>query len=257
MALIAMAVYDTKENNRTQFTAATLDTLERTVDWNRHRLIVVDNGSCPETKELLLHHPIVTIQPITLQKNIGTAKAINRAWSRRQDGENVVKMDNDVHIKQRGWADVMEEAIARDPAIGIIGLKRKDLAESPLATHEWYISTLHMVPHAPGQLWIVVEKVNHVFGTCQMYSSKLIEEIGFLYQMDGLYGFDDALASLRANLSGFSTVFLHGFEIDHLDPGGTDYTKWKANYAGQMMDKYHRVAQEYRDETRPLYYPGP
>jgi GT2 family glycosyltransferase len=133
MALIAMAVYDTKANNRNGFTVQTLRSLEGSVNWNKHRLIVIDNGSCVHTKSILTKHSgwYFPFETITLPENIGTARAINKAWRVRNPGEHCIKMDNDVVIHQAGWLDTLEECIARDPTIGIIGLKRKDLFEDP------------------------------------------------------------------------------------------------------------------------------
>jgi hypothetical protein len=74
-----------------------------------------------------------------------------------------------------------------------------------------------------------------------MYSSKLLEKIGYLYQLGGLYGFDDALASVRAHVAGFSTVFLPHIDIDHIDPGTTEYQQWKESYAGERMDAFNRM----------------
>jgi len=114
-----------------------------------------------------------------------------------------------------------------------------------------------MLPHQAGQRWLVVEEVLHVMGTCQAYSSKLLDQIGFLYQMQdekNLYGFDDSLASLRSRLAGFKNVFLHGFEIDHIDPGNNPFITWKQKSAGKWMRRYNEVVQEYQNGTRSLYY---
>jgi len=135
-------------------------------------------------------------------------------------------MDNDVFFYQAGWADWIEDVFDRDPKIGICGLKRKDLPESPWNDKPEYKSTIRMLPHELGQRWLVVERVKHVIGTCQGYSSALLDKIGYLTQ-PSLYGFDDSLAAVRAKVAGFESVFLHGFEIDHLDPGGDAYCEWK------------------------------
>jgi GT2 family glycosyltransferase len=161
-------------------------------------------------------------------------------------------MDNDVLIYQPNWVDLLCEVVQRDPSLGVVGLKRKDLAESPLSDVPFYKSSLRMLPHEPGQRWLVVEEVLHVMGTCQLYSSALLDKIGYLLQ-PGVYGFDDALSSLRAHLTGFKTVFLHGVEIDHIDPGGTRYTAWKAEYAEQQMAAYGKLAQEFKDKKRSVY----
>jgi GT2 family glycosyltransferase len=250
MALIAMAVWDTVENGRTELTIRTLEHLQLQI--GGHRLVVVDNGSCEETGDYLRDLSRSGVQVITLPENIGTARAINKAWALRRADEPVVKMDNDVLIYSPDWLDRLCEVVRRDATIGIVGLKRKDLAESPLSEVAYYRSTLRMLPHQPGERWLVVEEVLHVMGTCQLYSARLLSQIGFLAQ-PGVYGFDDALASLRAHISGFKTVFLHGVEIDHIDPGGTDYTAWKAGYAAKMMAAYNKLAQEFKSGTRAVY----
>lgn len=94
--LIAMAVYDTVENKRTKMTQATCQSLVNTVDWDRHRLIMVDNGSCDETQDLysILKYEIPDLKVIWNGTNLGTAMAINKAWkhrrsrrARRKDGQ--------------------------------------------------------------------------------------------------------------------------------------------------------------------------
>jgi len=258
--LLAMAVFDNVENGRTWMTEDTLFSLARTVDWDKHRLIISDNGSCDETLELYGEMkdelPFVVIYN---GRNLGTANAINLAWRDRRPGENAVKMDNDCVIYQAGWADWMEDVFQRDPSIGICGLKRKDLAECPWSKEEWSRSTIRMLPHEAGQRWIVVEEVVHVMGTCVAFNSALLEKIGYLYQMQdegNLYGFDDSLAAVRSRIAGFKNVFLCGFEISHIDSGATLYQQWKQRNAGEWMRRFNEVVREYQGGKRDLYYGG-
>jgi len=262
--LLAMAVFDTDDNGRTELTERTLESLGNTVNFERHRLFISDNGSCPATHDLYDryadHFPFTVLK---LGENKGTAVAINTAWRHRKRGEHAVKMDNDVVIHERDWADMMELVFEKDPYIGICGLKRKDIWESTEDPHpngDWYRSSIHMLPHERGERWIIVEQVNHVIGTCQAYSSLLLSKIGYLYQMQdrgNKYGFDDSLAAYRATVAGFKCVFLPGIHIDHVDPGGTEFTDWKHRQAGEFMQLYHRVRDEYLSRTRDIYYGGP
>lgn len=253
--LIAMAVYDTIENMRTEMTRKTLLSLVQTVDWDKHRLFISDNGSCAAT--LALYEEIAGVLSFTLicnGRNIGTAKAVNEGWKFRRPGEHAVKMDNDVMIYQHGWCDWMEDVFERDPTIGICGLKRRDLAESPFADGDMK-SQVYMLPHERGQRWLVVEEVNHVMGTCQAYSSALLDEIGFLVQ-PGIYGFDDSLSAVRARLAGFKSVFLHGFEIDHIDPGGDAFCRWKVRQADLDFPAYNTMVALYEAGVKDIYYDG-
>ena len=250
MTLIAIAVYDTIENGRTKYTQATLSSLKETVDLDKHRVIIVDNASCEATKEYL-NECSTWAKIITNDTNLGTAKAINKAWALRAKGEHLIKMDNDVDIFSFDWVEEMEEAIERDPTIGILGLKRKDLMENPFR-NDAFKSTLRMLPHTKGQRWILVEDVHHVMGTCTMFNHRLVDKIGGLSQMDGVYGFDDTLASLRAKLAGFKLSFLPHIEIEHIDTGGDAYTEWKRKYAGERMQVFEKEKQMLINGTKSI-----
>jgi GT2 family glycosyltransferase len=233
MSLISIASWVTQTNNRLWMLKETLQSLAKTVDFNRHRLFVIDNGSTEET--LRYYEEAGSILPFTLIKlpeNIGTARAINKAWLYRNPGEHALKMDSDIVIEESGWLDKLEECVQRDEKIGIIGLKRMDCIEAPW-TEGWYHSDLHMLPQVPGTRWLVVEKASHIIGACQLYNSKLLDKIGFLYQQGALYGLDDSIAAARCSASGFYSCFYPHYTIHHIDPGDTDYQKWKEQYAAK------------------------
>ncbi|MDY7078023.1 MAG: glycosyltransferase [Chloroflexota bacterium] len=242
--LISMAVYSTESNGRAWMTVKTLDSLARTVDWERHRLVVIDNGSCKKVFEYYRRfEKIFPFYLIVSERNVGTARAVNKGWALREPGEHCVKMDDDVVFHQPEWADWIEDVFERDPQIGICGLKRNDLDESPFAEGSMQ-STLRMLPHEKGQRWLVVEEVESVIGTCQGYSSALLDVIGYLTQ-PGVYGFDDSLSAVRAKVCGFKSAFLCGFEIDHIDPGGTPYTTWKRQVADTYFPDFRTKALLY------------
>jgi hypothetical protein len=72
--------------------------------------------------------------------------------------------------------------------------------------------------------------------------------------MDGLYGFDDSLMCVRSSKAGYTNCFMHGIEIDHIDPGGTEYTDWKNKYAHEMIGKYAEVERMYNNGSKSIYY---
>ena len=248
-----MAVYDTAENKRTEYTERTLQSLLKTVDFTRHRLFIVDNDSCRETQDLYNRYDFSFITIIKLEENTGTAEAINRAWKQRRPGEHCIKIDNDVEIHHRGWVEEMEEAIAREPLLGQIGLKRKDCWEHPAHENGELRSSLIMLPHTPGERWIVVEKAKHIIGTCVMHSSALLDKVGYLYQ-PGLYGYDDVLMSWRSYLAGFFSAFLPHINIDHIDDGTTPFQGWKERHAGQYSKVVSDLVDEYISGTKSIYY---
>ncbi len=119
--LIAMAVHDTDENQRTELTERVLNSLYNQDIFTDHDFWVVDNNSCQATKDILASWAEDGyINLITNEQNIGTAEAVNLAWKHRTIGQHCVKMDNDVTINYLDWVKEMAEAIQREARIGIV-----------------------------------------------------------------------------------------------------------------------------------------
>lgn len=258
-----MAVYSTEDNGRIEYTKRTLLSLLETVDFKTNRLFISDNGSSDETHSFYKTfrndfeqlYPAKNLTIAYNNENLGTAKAINIGLYTRNQHEYFIKIDDDCIINQKGWVEEMEYAMSKDETIGILGLKRKDLAEHPDSDIEFYKSQLRMLPHSAGEPWVVVEECQHIMGTCQMLSPRLIDKVGFFLQPTK-YGFDDSLLSLRSYLAGFNNCFLPNISIDHIDNGGTEYTTWKQEQAGKDMEAYSRMVDEYKMGIRPVYYDG-
>lgn len=261
-SLITMAVHDTEDNDRTWMTRHTLMSLGTTVDFGKHTLMISDNGSCEATRSVYQEHANIISYIEWNGENIGTANALNKLWRHKQPYHRcVVKIDNDVEIQRAGWLDLFEMVFEKDPDIAIVGLKRFDLDEWPDNPRSFYRSRLRHLPHKLGEPWLIVEECEHIMGTCQAYRAALVgddTQFGYLWQ-PGPYGLDDSLASVRMHQLGYTTVFLHAsVPILHVDPGGTDYIRWKQDEAGKYIlgGEYDRVVKEYRSGDRPLYYDG-
>ncbi len=250
-----MAVHDTEENNRSEYTHRTLACIARTVAFSKHRLIIINNNSCVESERIIESFcHIEGVSVIHNTENIGTAAAINQAWEQRIPGEHCIKIDNDVVIHSRGWVEEMEEVLRRDSSIGQVGLKRKDCWENVNHINPDYKSTLIQLPHEPGETWVVVERAKHIMGTCVMHNAALIDKIGGLWQ-PGIYGYDDVDYSWRCNLSGFISVFLPHINIDHIDNGGTPYQSWKEKHAGQYSKQMSDIVDGYISGEISMYKP--
>jgi GT2 family glycosyltransferase len=254
-----MAVFDEEGSGRTGLTERTFQSLLDTVDFRRHRIFVIDNASCNDTQMVIMEFGklVDDIQfgnftLIANRENIGTAKAINQGWKERKPGENCIKIDNDVVINSANWIEEMQDAILRNAKIGIIGLKRKDLMECTSYPDPNFRSVLIQLPHKPGERWVIIEQARGIMGTCQMVSAALLDRIGYLHQ-PSKYGFDDSLFSRRSELAGFINCFLPHIDIDHIDPGGTEYTEWKRQAAAEFMGAAQQLNADYISGKRPIY----
>lgn len=260
MALIAMAVYSTEENQKDDCLLRTLQSLKQTIDTRKHRLILSVNAYTDATLEIINDFEEKGVDGYELiseviynDSNIGTAEAINKVFKLRKPNENCIKMDDDVLIYSENWIEEMEEAIRRDLSIGIIGLKRKDCIEKVNHEDPYFRSTLIQLPQVPGETWQIVEEAHHIMGTCQMYNHLLLDKIGYLYQPKQ-YGWDDVLASARSRAEGFKNVFLPHINIDHIDEGKTPYQQWKEKHAGEDFQTIDRLMKGYEDKSISTYY---
>jgi GT2 family glycosyltransferase len=253
MALIAMAVYSTEENKKDEQFERTLESLSKTVDFTKHRLMLSVNAFTDNTIIIIGKHANIIDKILTNDENIGTARAINKLWALRKPREHCIKMDDDIVINNAGWVDEMEWAIHKDPLIGQIGLKRKDCWEWPGHAEEDWQSELMMLPHIPGEPWVIVEKVKHVIGSCVMHNSALIDKVGYLYQ-PALYGYDDVIMSHRSLLAGFYNCFLPHVNIDHIDPGTTPYQDWKHKHSAEQTQDVIKLVNAMERREAGLYF---
>jgi GT2 family glycosyltransferase len=271
MALLALAVWDTPENGRFPLTLRTLASLARTVDWSRHRLVVVDNGStCPEARALFdlnawefrsywvgpgqgSRVPAATV--IRNAENRGQARALNQGWLLAEKDEVRARADDDVEFLDAGWLDRLCDCLARDPNLGVVGLKRTDSFERPDHPDAAWRSELRMLPRQGDEDWLV-EKTKSMMGTVQAVSPKLVDEIGFLYQGGFKWSLEDADFIARASVAGYWAAFWPHSRIRHLDHtplGGSEYQRWKQQQADAHHPEFNRRRDGYRDGSVPLY----
>ena len=260
--LVALPIMDTEQNGRSVLTERVLENLLANVVRDTDRVIAADNGSCAETLHIyeILCRKYKNFSVIYNGKNLGIAGGANVAWHTATPDEIVVKMDNDCVILTPGWPELVDYVFSKDSNIGILGLKRKDCAESPTAPEPSYKSTLSYISHKPGERWIVIEEVNHAMGTCYAFNPQMRKKFGYLSQPGSVYGFDDSLAAARAHKLGYKVCFLPQIEIDHIDPPGQKsndpYVQWKLLQAGQYMNAFYNMQQGIKNGTISPYFDG-
>ena len=250
--LICCAVYDTEDNKRLQYTKQCFESLKQTINYDTTKVVFINNASCDKAESFLRKIVNSEFDVMHNYENKGTAYAINQGIQKYAEPDDyVIKLDNDVSFGRWGWADEMKECFEMDSKLGILGLKRKDLPNSP--DHETYKTRLKLLPHELGQKWRIIEECSDIIGTCTMISPKLREAIGYFYQ-PGTYGYDDVLICHRSILCGFYNAFYPCVDIEHLDTGKTPFTQWKRDYAGIYINQIDKIKEEYATGIRPIYY---
>lgn len=244
---IIIAIYDTEENRRTEYTQRCILSLYDTVNNSKHRIILVDNGSCLSTKKLIsaAQKSFTNLSYITNATNLGTSGAINLGIAKRIPREVVCKADNDVVWNTKDWADELEATILSDPTIGILGLKRKDIWQHVSHENPAYRT------HFDGKL----ELCDDIMGTCTAFQPSFLDKVGYMRQI-GVYGGDDVIFSALSTLCGYRNAFLPHIDIDHIDVGGDIYCEQKKRMAGDMLHEMSILIDSYRNGTLDVYWDG-
>lgn len=241
MATIVMAVYCTDENDKLKYFERCLKSIENTVDFKKHHLILYSNNSNRKTLEVLQNLKLRISNSFVwyCSYNKGTAGAINeciqQARSKNQF-EVIIKCDDDVEFHQKGWVEELEQVFIDTPKIGICGLKRDDVTGNFTENGKLLMS-------------------DDIMGTCTALNPKLLDAIGY-YRQFSTYGFDDVLMSCRSIAAGFKNCFLPHIKISHLDEGGTEYTEWKKREAQQYIQEVGMLCDAYLQGKAPIYYDG-
>lgn len=253
--LIGMAVYSLADNNKDEYLERTLQSLFNTVDYNKHTIMLSVNAFTNRTLDIIRYYQDNDLikNVIFNESNIGTAEAVNKIWRLRQPGQHCIKMDDDVTTEYVGWVEEMVMCIERDTRIGIIGLKRKDLIQTPKHENPSFRSVLKQLPHNPGERWLYIEETEDIMGTCTIYNSELLDKIGFLRQIKK-YGYDDCLACIRSRCAGFYNCFISHIEIEHIDPGGGTYQQWKSDHAAECTNDFVTYAHDIAAGRKTYYY---
>jgi len=186
-------------------------------------------------------------------KNLGTAEAVNLGIRTRKPNQYVIKIDSDVTIGRVGWVEEMEECFERYTNLGILGLKRTELIQHPEHENPAYRTQLKFLPHERGDSWVVLEISKDIIGTCTMFSPKLLDKVGYMWQIS-TYAWDDSLMSLRSELAGFENAFLPTIPIVHLDNGEGEHVKEKIREAGRTIAEFSEIAEDYKKGVRDIYY---
>ena len=186
-----------------------------------HEVIVVDNGSSDGSLQMLEQSfPEITV--IANAENRGVAAARNQGIT-ASTGRYILILDNDTVVNAKAIIGMLNY-LKRNPKAGIVAcrllnadssvqnslkpypcLKQKIRNVLRLATHEPQFST-----DADG-----VIHPTYVIGACQMFSLRIVNEVGLLDE-NIFYGPEDADFCLRVAQAGYSVCYLPMYSIEHL-----------------------------------------
>jgi len=229
--------------NQPLLTRRCLDSVESATG-DPYRLLLIDNGSAPPTRQLLdiaAQRDPGRIQVIRNADNLGFIKAVNQGI-RASTAPYVCLLNNDTVVTP-GWLEEMVRIAEGEPAIGLVNPSSNTLGYDPpqrtTAGIRTYAATFAQHRGAIRELPIAT-------GFCLLIKRSVIEAIGLFDERYGMGNFEDADFSRRATDAGYRCVQAMGAYVYHEE---------KASFKQQRgWEQAFRANQQifYRQWGRPL-----
>ncbi len=201
-------------------TIAAVRRIDKTVDRERVRIVVVDDASPPEHQAALR-----TLEGAELhfaEANAGFAATVNRGIALASPEHDVVVLNNDV-LPQRNWLECLQRAAHDRDGVGVVGAKllypdRRIQGAGTyrnLGAPEWFDHRYRFKPatYGPAQ---VADSALAVPGACMYMTRAALDRVGVLdegYPM----AYEDVDWCLRAWEEGLEVRYEPLAEITHLE----------------------------------------
>jgi len=221
--------------NAPEFTKIALDSIRAHTSGD-YEVVIVDNGSGPETVDWLRTLPDVRV--VFNATNRGFAGGNNDGLAAAR-GEYVVLLNNDVVVTE-GWLDDLLSAFDRIPRLGVSAPRSNKIAGDQIVPDATYASIEEMHAYAArrrarhrhtGYL------TDRAIGLCLCIDRRVIEEVGGIDERFGVGNFEDDDFCMRVRAAGYriyvcDDVFIHHygsqtFKANNVDWNATMDENWK------------------------------
>jgi GT2 family glycosyltransferase len=218
-----------------------------------HEIIIVDNGSRPDTLARLAR--IDGLRIIANAVNTGFAFACNQGLAAAR-GTHVVLLNNDV-IVTAGWLEALIAVQQANPAVACSAPRTNRIAGAQQIDNVPYGDDLAGLPAFAAQRAEALRgrwtREYRVVGFCMCLDRRAIEEIGGLDPLFGTGNFEDDDYSMRIRAAGYDIAvcedaFIHHFGSVSFRANNVDYNaamarnrarfaeRWNVTYAGDSYD---------------------
>jgi len=197
--------------NGIEDTLECLDSLQKQ-SYKNAQLLVVDNGSTDNSKELLEKYAknYKNTKTIYNKKNLGFAGGVNSGikWGLKNNFEYLVLFNNDATADKEWISNLLESA--KDKQVGIVtGLLLHEDGKTIDSSGDWMSSWGLAFPRSRGQKENERPEAGLVFGAtggASLYKADMLNEIG-LFDEDFFAYYEDADISFRAQLAGWKVSY--------------------------------------------------
>lgn len=196
--------------NQLAFTRDCVDSIRANTDFP-YRLIIVDNGSDPETagylKELKTgQDPAVML--IRNEKNAGFIKAANQGIA-VSDAEYICMLNNDTIVAKR-WLSIMVDIAEHNKDVGIVNPSSNNLGQRPDAGEPVELYANKLLAEAGKFV-----ELGAAIGFCMLIKREVIARLGVFDEIYGMGNFEDTDFSRRVIKEGYKCVRACGAYVYH------------------------------------------
>jgi len=234
---------------------ACVESLRRTAR-GLYELILVDNGSGPETRRYIAG--LRGAVKIRHKTNLGFARAVN-AGLKAARGKYLAVVNSDVAFYEGGLQG-LADCLDRDPAAGACG---------PVTNRTVGVQRVVLAPKVekdPDALRVFAQamslrfgrdayEVHRLVGFCFLLRREAFESVGNLDERFGTGCFEDFDYCLRLRQAGWKLKAAKGVFVwhrHHASFGGHDhFYAWAEKNRAVFVDKWCRKALEFLDEIDP------
>lgn len=194
--------------NALTFTARTLESIRKTLDPDRWRLVVIDNGSVDGTLEWLRTLDWITL--IENPTNMGFAKAANAGIRLADPGDDIVLLNNDLLLDDHEWLRKMQKVAYALLRTGVVG-SRLVTGDGRVLHLGAYMPPVKLYGQQMGGLELDVnqgaaDRIVESVVFAQAYIRRdCMDEVGLIDE-DLFAYFEDSEYCLRAGQSGWDVV---------------------------------------------------
>lgn len=249
--------------NRLEYTRTTLNSLLNNTNYP-YELIVIDNGSQPDTKNYLIsqHEKGYISRLILNRNNIGKANANNLGWIQATN-DYVCTVENDVEFTDPDWLTKCVEALQGIPQLGIVSFTNHLRQICNDNNTEWQPNKKNFITPDGKNIWLdVITQDSHPSAFNGVYKFKdgsqarigageemipgnivtrrdVIEKVGYHALRPVAYFSSASDFTIRVRKEGYITAYLPDVQCRHL---GMDemFKHMLCNYSNDYLKEFRK-----------------
>jgi GT2 family glycosyltransferase len=242
--------------NAQNYTRIALESI-RSYTRHPHEIIIVDNGSGPETTDWL--RTLDDVRVIYNASNRGFAGGNNQGIAAAR-GEYVVILNNDVVVTD-GWLEAMIDGLRRNPLTGVTAPRSNKVAGIQLLPDANYpdVNSMHRYAAERRAAWRKTGFfVDRAIGFCLCIDRRVIDEIGGIDERFGAGNFEDDDFCIRVRAAGYKIYVCEDAFIHHF--GSVTFAANKIDWQASMNENWVKFARKWGlPDQYPIngYLPAP